>query len=184
MDQQQKQRTVPLWAVLAKKRSNKYGGVPDLPDEELADPEELERQVHREEFGPVLLLPGGPGEPEFFPGVDEQGDVDWGAFGTVDFDRMRPKKSETRHRLAELGARLKDTIIIMQVMEHRLPRFTRGQVLWHVKRGVLDIGDIADMDLYQFVVLGRRADRLRAEIAELQERSRERERRIAAVMVA
>ena len=38
---------------------NPYGSVPGLDDDELADPQELERLVYIEEWGPILALPGG-----------------------------------------------------------------------------------------------------------------------------
>ena len=48
---------VPESPLLKREHKNKYGSVPGLNDEELADPDELERQVVREAFEPVLLLP-------------------------------------------------------------------------------------------------------------------------------
>ena len=36
---------VPESALLQRERGSRYGSVPELPDEELADPEELERQI-------------------------------------------------------------------------------------------------------------------------------------------
>ena len=48
---------VPVSALLHEERRNRYGSVPGLDDEELADPAELERQVYLQEFGPVLALP-------------------------------------------------------------------------------------------------------------------------------
>ena len=38
---------VPVSALLHEARRNRYGSVPGLDDEELADPEELERQTYR-----------------------------------------------------------------------------------------------------------------------------------------
>ena len=48
---------VPESVLLRPDRGNRYGSVPGLDDSELADPDELERQVVRGEFGPVLALP-------------------------------------------------------------------------------------------------------------------------------
>jgi hypothetical protein len=48
---------VPVSPLLAEERMNRYGSVPGLDDEELASPEELERQVFMQEWGPVLRLP-------------------------------------------------------------------------------------------------------------------------------
>jgi hypothetical protein len=74
-------------------RPRPYGSVQDLDDDELADPDELERQVYLEEFGPILALPVRGRKSQFRPSVDETGVVDWGAFGTVDFERTMPQPS-------------------------------------------------------------------------------------------
>ena len=47
-----------------------------LDEEELADPEELERQVFLKEFGPVLALPRYKGTP-WLPAVDSSDGLDW-----------------------------------------------------------------------------------------------------------
>jgi hypothetical protein len=44
----------PVSALRAAERVKQYGSVPGLDDDELADPNELERQIYREEFGPML----------------------------------------------------------------------------------------------------------------------------------
>ena len=79
---------VPESALLRRDRGNRYGSVPGLDDSELADPDELERQVLRQEFGPVLALPVKGNGSSIRPVVDEAGGVDWGAFGTVDEARQ------------------------------------------------------------------------------------------------
>ena len=48
---------VPVSPLLSEDRKNRYGSVPGLDDEELAEPWELERQVTLQEWGPVLALP-------------------------------------------------------------------------------------------------------------------------------
>ena len=48
---------VPESVLLRRELVNKYGSVPGLDDSELADPDELERQVFVQEFGPLLALP-------------------------------------------------------------------------------------------------------------------------------
>lgn len=45
----------PAWNC--EQEVNRFGSVPGLEDEEFADPYELERQVIRGEFEPVLMLP-------------------------------------------------------------------------------------------------------------------------------
>jgi len=48
---------VPVSPLLSEERRNRYGSVPGLDDEELAEPWELERQAMLQEWGPVLALP-------------------------------------------------------------------------------------------------------------------------------
>jgi hypothetical protein len=86
----------PAWNC--EEKVNRYGSVRGLRDEELADPRELERQVIREEFEPVLMLPESKSKNSVRPVVDGAFGVDWGAFSTVDFDRVRPEFDKTRYK--------------------------------------------------------------------------------------
>jgi len=47
---------LPVSAVVKVIRTDKYGSIPDLDEEELADSEELERIVVIEYFAPLLLF--------------------------------------------------------------------------------------------------------------------------------
>ena len=93
MDQQEFETysgiVVPASALRREQQRTRYGTLADLPDEELADPAELERVMHKEMWGPILTLPRQRYERRIRPGFDEDGGVEWGAFGTVDFDRHR-----------------------------------------------------------------------------------------------
>lgn len=169
------QRVVPLTAIIARKRKNRYGSIPDLPDEELADPEELERQVYREEFGPVLTLPVRGGQ-SFRPNVDENGELDWGAFGTVDFERTMPQPDQTRNKVEELRERLRDTLIMLDTVMRRLPH-AKYSVLKFVRMGILDLGHIVGFEMYQAAELDLRARRIQREIAELEEARQARQRK-------
>ena len=64
---------VPESVLLRRDRGHRYGSVPGLDDSELADPDELERQVFVQEFGPVLALPVKAGRGFLRPSVDEEG---------------------------------------------------------------------------------------------------------------
>jgi hypothetical protein len=66
-------KRIPLWA-LGETEPNRYGSIPDLPDEELADPEELERQVFLQEWEPILNLPVRGGRT-FSPDINEDGGI-------------------------------------------------------------------------------------------------------------
>ena len=74
----------PAWLIPV----NRYGTVEGLEDDELASPQELERIYYRELWGPVLLLPEKRTHNSGWYGSV---DVDYNAFATVDFDRMRPQ---------------------------------------------------------------------------------------------
>ena len=111
---------VPESVLLRREQGNKYGSVPGLDDSELADPDELERQVFMQEFGPVLALPV-KGRRAVRPDVDESGNVDWGAFGTVDFDRYSGGFDKVRYKAEKLREQLKDLIIMVSMIKERLP---------------------------------------------------------------
>jgi hypothetical protein len=64
----------PAWNC--EEKVNRYGSVPGLEDEELAHPYELERQIIREEFEPVLMLPESKSKDTVRPVVDESFGVD------------------------------------------------------------------------------------------------------------
>ena len=56
---------------LRRERGNRYGSVEGLSDDELADPDELERVVYMEEYGPILRLPVGGRRHPFYGSIDE-----------------------------------------------------------------------------------------------------------------
>jgi len=60
--------------LLRRCKGNRYGSVPGLDDSELADPDELERQVLMQEFGPVLALPIKASRSVIRPEIDENGE--------------------------------------------------------------------------------------------------------------
>ena len=74
---------VPVSPLLAGDRKSRYGSVPGLDDEELADPWELEKQAILADWGPILALPVRTGRGWIQPRLDEDFGVDFGAFGTV-----------------------------------------------------------------------------------------------------
>ncbi len=167
--EQERVEDIPISAVLGAERPNRYGSVPGLDDEELADPAELERQVHRQEWGPVLRLPVRSGGNWIQPNYDEDGGVDWGAFGTVDFDRYRPAFDKARYKVECLRERLTWTVLMLGTVRRRLPRRAMYRVLKYVRMGVIEWEHIASEDMRQMVRLQRRAEAIRREIAELQE---------------
>ena len=168
---------VPESPLLRLEPKNRYGSVPGLDDEELADPEELERRVLRAEWGPVLSLPWPGPRCLMRPSVDMDGDLDWGAFATVDFDRRRPKLSWEKSKVRELSEQMRDTCIMLSIIRDRLPRMAARQVVKLVRLGLLELEDIVNDDMRVLARLCMRAEKLRKRIAGLQKRSREREQR-------
>jgi hypothetical protein len=178
MDQQEKCSVydgvvVPESPLLRRERTNRYGSVEGLPDEELADPDELERVIYLEEFAPVLQLPVKAGGHRLCGSIDDSGKVDFGAFGTVDFDRLRPEVDKARYKAQKLKERLKDLVIMLTIMNERIPGRAKYQVLKYVRMGLIELGDIVDNEMYFFAELYLVGVRLRKEIARLQKASRE-----------
>jgi hypothetical protein len=173
---------VPVSPFLSRQRSNRYGSVPGLDDEELASPEELERQVFIEEWWPVLRLPVRHRKSAIQPHIDEYFGVDWGAFATMDFARSMPEFDKTRYKADRLEEELRDVIIMMETLSGRLPK-ARFAVLRYVERGIIDLGHIESLDMYELARLYLRALRQKAEIQRLRKASWRRLRRELAEVV-
>jgi len=165
---------VPVSAVLTVQRRNKYGSVPGLDDNELADPDELERQVMLDEFGPVWIVPVKGGRSEVKPGWDEDSGINWGAFGTVDFDRYRGHFDRAIYKADKLKEELKDLVIRIAIVKARLPGRAKYVVLKYLRMGVIEMGHIVNADMLILARLYMRARRLRQEIWQLEEAGRAR----------
>lgn len=175
---------VPESALLRREKVNRYGSVPGLPDEEPADPDELERQVYKEEFGPVLKLPLRERKWRLRPAVDESGGVDWGAFGTVDFDRIAPVFDKVRYKADKLREERDNVLIMLGIVARRVRRPARKQVLKCLRQGTIELEDIADEDMFALAKLTLKAVRLQREIAALRNRSKAMAERNTAVLLA
>jgi hypothetical protein len=162
-------------------RPNRYGSIPDLPDEELASPEELERLVFLREWGPVLDLPVRGGNP-IKPNIDEYFGVDLGAFATVDFERTMSQPNRARYRVEKLKEERRDVLITLEMVKRRVPGRAKYKVLEYVRKGILDLGDILSFDMYQLALLDLRVRRLANEIAWSEQAIREREQKAVEVM--
>ena len=164
---------VPQSPLLRTERSNPYGSVPGLDDGELIDPAELERLIIRQEFEPVLALPVKAGKSWISPNVDEDGKVDWGAFGTVDFDKYRPKFDKMLYKADKLREEVANQCLMMETISARIKTWAKYKIIEYVKSGILDLGDIDDFDMYCLAERYLRTKRLMREIAELEKKSRE-----------
>jgi hypothetical protein len=164
---------VPAAALRREQQRTRYGNLADLPDEELADPDELERAVYKEMWWPILRLPQQRWECPIRPNMDEDGRVDWGAFGTVDFDSYRPEHSKLRYKAEQMKEQLKDQVNMLRMISERIPGRAKYKMLWLVRKGRLDTDDITDWDMWQLAVGYLRAWRLRHEIEQMLARSRQ-----------
>jgi hypothetical protein len=161
----------PAWI----KPVNRYGTIADLPEEELANPDELERVARKEMWWPILSLPQQRWECPIRPNMDEDGRIDWGAFGTVDFDSCRPQFDKLGHKSEKLREKLKDLVFMLQIVSARIPGRSKQKILRLVGAGLLDIGDIVDNQMYFLAEMYLRAWRLRKEIERLQEKRKQRQ---------
>jgi len=173
---------VPEPALLRRQQGNKYGSVPGLDDSELADPDELERQVLRQEFGPVLALPVKASKGGIRPEVDENGDLDFGAFGTVDFDRYSGGFDKARYKADKIREQLKDLLIMFSIVSDRIKAEAKYMVLKYLRMNIVGLEHIVNDDMRALARLYLRARRLQKEIAELQQASEKRRQRRAAAL--
>jgi len=155
--------------VAQREPANRYGGVPGLDDSELADPDELEQQVMLEEWGPVLLLPVRGRSRGIRGVVDESGELDFGAFGTVDFERTMGRFDKARYKAEKLREQLKDITIRIGIVKERLPGKAKYMVLKYLRMGMIELQQIKSMDMLILARLYMRARRLRNEIGRLEE---------------
>jgi hypothetical protein len=174
---------VPVSALLSVEHGNRYGSVPGLDDDELLGPAELERWLYQQEFGLILALPVKGRSSWIRPFVDEAGGVDFGAFGTVDFERLYPF-DKVRYKAEKLHEELKDLTIRMGLIKERLPGKAKYMVPKYLKMGVIELGHIINHDMWCLARLYLRARRLRDEIWRLEQVSEARIRRQAAKVLA
>ena len=170
---------VPASALRRAERVNRYGSVSGLNDEELADPRELERQVYLDEWGPVLALPWR-GKSSFRRELDEDG-VEWGAFASVDFKRTIPEFDKARYKAGKLREEIRDTLILLSIVKRRLPK-AKFLVLKYLRMGIIERDHIVSDDMLGMARLWLRAERLRAEVQELEGASRRTSERLAEVL--
>lgn len=158
---------VPVSPVLAPIRNKGYGRIADLPDEELASPAELERMVFIQEFGPILALPRPRSKSVIKPTVDEDGRLDWGAFGTVDFDRYAGGFNKSRYKLDILKEQLFNERLMIEMISSRIKPIAKYEIIKLVFDGILDVDDISDMEMYCLAKRCLSARRLQREIQTL-----------------
>ena len=159
--------------LLGRKCSSRYGSVPGLDDEELIDPAEAERLFLKREFAPILALPVKAKKGGIKPNIDEDGTVEWGAFGTVDFDKY-VEFDKLRYKADKLREELFSDRIMLEIISERIKDKNKYAIIERVYKGTLDLGDIADFDIFLLAQRYLWAKRKQCEIIELEEKSRKR----------
>ena len=160
-------------AVLRPIRNTGYGHVEGLSDEELLTGPELERWVYLEQFGPILALPGPKKGFVIRPnGIDDSGKPDWGAFGTVDFERYSGTVNKRLYKADKLKAKLKDRSILFEIVSERIATVEKYTVLKYLKAGIISLEHIQDENMSDLAQVYLQICRLSAEIIELKKRDR------------
>ena len=156
---------VPESALVRVERQSGYGSVPGLDDDELADTAELERQVFIAEWGPIMALPFKRYDG-IRPTIDEDGRLDWGAFGTWDWERLNGPFDKARYKADKLKEQLQWALIMFGMVQERLSVEARIDVAARLRAGV-DFDDFDDMNEHAYARWYVRARRLRNEIRRL-----------------
>ena len=164
---------VPVSPLLKRQRSSRYGSIADLDDEELIDPAEVERIYLKSEFAPILALPVKTRDGWIRPNVDEDGTIEVGAFGTVDFDR-HVHFDKALYKAEKLKEELANERLMIGLVSSHIKTIAKYEVIKHVLRGILDVDDIVNAEMHCLARRFLRLRRLQREIAELEERSKER----------
>lgn len=162
---------VPESVFLKVERPSRYGSVTGLDDDDLAAPDELERQVYRDEWGPVLSLPVRFSRSPIRPAVDEDGGVDFGAFATVDFDRYNSEFDKVRYKVDKLREEARDLVIRFSIINEKMPQKAKYKVLKYLKLGFIEVSHIENWDMYFLGGLYLRILGLQRQIKEIKQRS-------------
>jgi hypothetical protein len=147
------------------------GTVEGLSNDELADPHELERQVLRNEFEILLCLPK-PKSARYNPAWDSSADIDFNAFGSVDFQRTQQEFNKAKYKIDKLKEQLKDLLILIYIVNDRIHSKAKYKILKLVKHGIIDVDTISDWDMWQLARMYVRALSIRRQIKELQDSSK------------
>jgi hypothetical protein len=143
-------------------KTSSCGSVSGLEDEEPADYSELLRQVAIEQWAPLLDIPIKRSGRYIKPAIDDNGNPDYGAFGTMDFERMFPFNKDI-YKIDRLGEQLKNTLIMFDIVKDKVAPEKRAQVIKHVYSGK-DIDLIEDWFQWRMACWFSRARSIMAQI--------------------
>ncbi len=160
------------YGPVVRERPDRYGSVPGLDDEELADPEELERWVTHQQWGPILSLPERYPRSTIRPQRNESGKWDWGAFETVDFERMYGTFDRFFYKANKLREELESQLIMLSIIIDRVPGCSKYIILRYLNMGVIDLDHIENPDMHAIARRHLRCRKLRRQIQRLRQLSR------------
>jgi len=150
-------------------KKNKYGSVPGLDDEELADPAEIEQQVLKGMYEPIWLLPNE--RKTYNPAFESEDTSGSNAFATVDFERICTSFNKAKYKKDKLKEELKNIVIMMDIIKERLPR-EKYLVLKYLRMGVIKLEHIKGHDMYCLAKRYLQARRLQRDINRLDKSSK------------
>ena len=153
--------------VVQVQRARVYGSVLDLEDEKPASLRELEREIFLAESGPILALPVQSVRGGFRPAIDEFGHLEWGAFGTEDFARLRGPFDKVRYKIDKLRVELRHAVIMLEMVAAKVPGAVIDSLTAGLRSGAIDLEDIEDWNQYFFAQRYLRVKRIRNQIREL-----------------
>ena len=152
--------------------ASKYGSVPGIPDEELADPEEIERTIYQQEFEPILQLPTRSSNRHIWQHLEHAHDN--GAFGTIDFQRLIPEPDPARGKIHALKEKLKDVLITLSIVKEHVPSDAAALALRHLRSGTIGLEHLQGQRMQSLGRLYLQARQLRREIAQADEAGKRR----------
>lgn len=158
---------VPPPAIVKRERPDRYGSVPGLDDSELANPHKLLQKVYYEMWKPILDLPKAVNDGRPRPTMDEQGNLDWGAFGTHDFEQLYENFDWRRSRREELQGELQHTQLMRELVMERVNPSLAWRIIRLVRQGVLDLDHITDENMRAVAKWDLRVQRARGELQSL-----------------
>ena len=121
---------VPAAALRQQQQNDKYGHIEGLSNEELADPDEIERCILRDELEPVLLL-AKPESERFNPAWNFSVDADFDAFASVDFERTCPEFNKARYKADKLEKERKEVLLTVVMLNERI---SARSLSWSIRR--------------------------------------------------
>jgi hypothetical protein len=161
------------WRVVNEdgKRISEWMSKLGLMGEYEATQTQLERLAFMMDWGPIMELPVRSNRGRLRPAIDENGQLDWGAFGTVDFERLREPFDVARFKADRLQEEVRDNRIMLEINAERLSAEARNRILELGRKGMLNLDSIKDCDEWFFARRYLLIRRLRNEICELREAS-------------